>query len=90
MSHKPVCVTCQCELRPKHCSVGLLDMFNPTNKKEPQPYCLWEADIYWCPNCSFEVVMGFADQPYARHNDDDLSTLVERREVDGTVIRCYY
>lgn len=90
MSHKPVCVTCQCEFRPKQCGVGLLDMFYPADKQKPQPYCLWEADIYWCPNCGFEVVMGFADQPYARQNEDGFLDELKHREANGKVIRSYF
>jgi len=34
------------------------------------PYKLWKADLYKCPDCSFEVITGFGAHNYAEHFQD--------------------
>ncbi len=81
MYHKPVCVKCQCELRPEKVGVSVLDMFNPSDKAEPQPYQLWGADIYKCPKCKYEIIIGFANLPYAIHSQPDFSKVLEQTSL---------
>jgi len=80
MFHRPVCVKCQCELRVKENGVGLLDMFNPSDKPEPQPYQIWDADLLECPKCGLEVVTQFGDSPMAQHWEENnhLAKTIER------------
>jgi len=77
MFHKPVCVKCQCELRPKTNGVGLLDMYNPSDKAEPQPYQIWDADLWACPRCGYELITGFGSRPIAEHWEE--GGILERR-----------
>ncbi len=71
MRHRPVCAKCECELKPKENGIGLLDMFNPSDKSGPQPYQLWDADLYKCPKCGYEIVIGFGDLPMVEHWEED-------------------
>ena len=67
MYHKPVCVKCNVEFRPKQNGVTVADYF----MKNSQIYKLWEADLYVCPKCGMEIVVGFGQNAYAEHHSDD-------------------
>ncbi len=67
MYHRPVCVNCECELRPEKNGIGLLDFYSPSDEPEPQPYRIWDADLWKCPRCGCEIVIGFGQQPIAEH-----------------------
>lgn len=91
MYHRPICVKCECELRPDENGVGLLDMFNPSDKPDPQPYQIWDADLYKCPKCGYEVVVGFGNNAVAHHFDPDeeLERQVFRYEANSRVVKNY-
>lgn len=74
MLHRPVCKKCECEFRPEENGVGCLDMFNPSDHSEPQPYQIWDADLWKCPKCGIEIVIGFGQQPIAEHWEGDSFT----------------
>lgn len=59
--HRPVCVKCNCELRPERNGVGILDM------NDNGAYELWDADMWKCPTCGYLVVGGFAYNPISAH-----------------------
>ena len=69
MYHRPVCTKCQLEMRPEKNGVGVLDM------ADFGPYQLWDADSYKCPNCQFEIVVGFGQVPVAHHHEEGFNTL---------------
>ena len=88
MRHRPVCVKCKLEMRPETNGVGLLDMFNPPDKPEPQPYQVWDADLWKCPECGCEIVVGFGEGPVARHFEANgrLAKAIQRyRDVQGLI-----
>jgi len=64
MNHRPVCVKCQVELTPEKNGVGLLDMASFG------PYKIWEADLWKCPVCNYEIVVGFGRDAIAEHYDE--------------------
>ena len=91
MYHRPVCVKCECEMRPEQNGVGLLDYFNPSDSDTPQPYRIWDADLWKCPKCGFEIVTGFGQRPIAEHYQQNkaLERTVFGYEANGKVIRNY-
>ena len=89
MNHRPVCVKCETEFRPEHNGVGLLDMFDPSDNPDPQPYQLWEADLYKCPKCGAEIVVGFAESPWVLHWQSEFQDRLTRKEAHDPVIRNY-
>ena len=91
MTHRPVCVKCECELRPETCGVGTLDMFNPSDKPEPQPYQMWDSDLYKCPKCGYEIMAGFGDNPIAHHWEENniLKRSIGMYEEATRVVRNY-
>jgi len=89
VNHRPVCKKCQCEMRPETNGVGLLDMFNPSNTTEPQPYQIWDADLWKCPKCGLEVVLGFAYDAISHHYEEDFTRIIKGYEDKGKLIRNY-
>lgn len=69
--HRPVCLTCGCELRPEQNGVGVLDM------ADYGPYELWDADIWKCPRCGIQMVGGFGCGPISAHYKDDFKAMQE-------------
>ncbi len=61
--HRPVCVKCRVDMRPEMNGVGLLDM------AAFGPYKVWDADLWKCPECGVEVVVGAGQHAIAHHND---------------------
>ena len=50
------------------------------NGKRWAPYKLWQADLYICERCGYEVVAGFGQRPIAEHYQADYPQLVERHQ----------
>ncbi len=65
MSHRPVCVKCEVELEPKKNGVGCLDYAKLS--VDSQPYQIWDADLWECPNCHYQIVTGFGKAPIDAH-----------------------
>ena len=84
--HRPVCAKCHCEMRPETNGVGLLDMFKPSDKPEPQPYELWDADLWKCPKCGIEVVGGFANGPISSHFEEVFQDMIKHYKGMGLII----
>ena len=59
--HRPVCAKCQVEMRPERNGVGLLDM------ADYGPVQIWDADLWQCPKCGYEIVAGFGQRPISYH-----------------------
>jgi len=71
-NHKPVCVKCQVELRNRMSGVGVLDI------AQFGPYKVWDADLYYCPSCGFEVVIGFGVHAIAHHHEEGFTETLNR------------
>jgi hypothetical protein len=86
---KPVCVKCQCFYRPKTNGYFLTEMM-PTGewRGDPdeirgnhrpemwQPYKLWVADLWECPECAHQIVVGFGHGPVREHHEEDFEAVV--------------
>ena len=71
MYHKPVCVECEVDMRPFKNGVALLDM------ALWGPYKIWEADLWQCPICGHEVIVGFGEQPIYEHYQEGFEDWVK-------------
>ena len=71
MYHRPVCAKCEVEMRPEKNGVGVLDM------AEFGPYKIWDADLYKCPKCGYEVIVGFAHFAIAEHHEANFESTVQ-------------
>ncbi len=52
----------------------------------PQPYQVWQADLFQCPKCGSIVVANFADQP-TQSFDPEFSQVVEKAEANANTQR---
>ena len=57
MSHRPVCVRCETEMRPETNDTTVVE------RATFGPYKVWLADVWKCPGCNVEIVSGFGTQP---------------------------
>ena len=82
----PICVDCQIEMRPAK------NGFVVELMAADRPYQKWSTDKWACPNCSFEVVVGFGRQPlaeswqgseYESHKTDLRYWGFAKRQADG-------
>jgi transposase-like protein len=64
--HRPVCKKCHVEFRPETNGVGVLDL-----NERGEPYELFDADLWKCPSCGFEVVGGFGYGAVSAHYKAD-------------------
>jgi hypothetical protein len=83
MSHRPVCVKCQVELRPEKNEVGCLDFASFG------PYQLWDSDLWKCPKCGHEILTGFGQNPISIHHEENFTITVERWKEYRKVVENY-
>lgn len=76
---KRVCATCEIELKPELTGVIVAEMF----KQDTEIYKLWMADLYKCPNCGSEIVLGFGAKPLMEHFEGDIDTKLNQLQLDG-------
>lgn len=76
---KSVCVKCEVELKPEINGVVVVEMF----QQNKEIYKLWEADLWKCPICGVEVVLGFGNQPFMYHFDSDCKKAIEDMIKNG-------
>lgn len=85
---KPVCVACQCFYRPKKNGFYFTEMMPNGTHQGPaeerrgkhmpeawQPYKVWTSDMYECPECHHQILVGFGNQPSVEHYQDEFETL---------------
>lgn len=71
---KPVCVACQRFYRPKTIGFGWIEGMPRDNalpgRAEPDkwsPYKLWNSDLWECPDCGSEIIVGHGANPISEH-----------------------
>lgn len=78
---KPVCVKCQCFYRPEHNGHFFTEMMprgdtTGTTAEERRgtkmphlwkPYKIWLGDLWKCPECGHELVVGVVGGPASEH-----------------------
>lgn len=62
---RPICVDCQVEMEP------VKNAFIVELMAADKPYQKFSSDKWACPNCQFEVVVGFGQKPVAEHYQKD-------------------
>ena len=85
--HRPVCVKCNCELRPEKNGVGVLDMYRPLDSDKEEPYELYDADLWKCPQCGLEVVGGFGNGAISAHYKPDFQRMIAHYDSLGLLIK---
>ncbi len=80
---KPVCVACQCFFRPKQNGFGWIEGMPSDGaqrgKREPEkwrPYKLWNSDMWECPDCGVQIIVGHGAGPVSEHYKPDFAEMV--------------
>jgi len=75
------CVECERDLRPEKNGVFLVELANMGGG--PQPYAIWHADLWTCPQCKVKIISGYAAEPTYHHQEgfEGLLKLAQLREV---------
>ena len=70
---RPVCLHCRRFLKVKKNGVVIEEGMPLTNDQSGPwgPYKLWMADLWACPTCGVEIVMGFGHGPISEHYKPD-------------------
>jgi len=80
MSNEKICIKCQVELRPKKNGILMLEMATFG------PMALWSSDLWYCPCCSMEAVIGFGEKPIIRSSDQDFDEQLTKYRKGSTII----
>lgn len=92
MALKPICVGCQRFYRPlrngayftESKPVGGLDRPALPGLAEPhnwEPYKVWVGDLWGCPTCGAEIIVGVAREPITQDYQPDF--LAKRERLDA-------
>lgn len=82
---KPVCPACQCFYRPKTNGFAFIEGMPNGDKPDIRgtrspgswsPYKLWNGDLWECPDCGAQVVLGCALSPVSEHYMPDFTEQV--------------
>ena len=63
------CVPCQTYLRPRKNDIYVL-----TERGDGLPYQVWNADLWECPDCGHQVILGYGVSHCSEHYEKDFST----------------
>lgn len=76
---KPICVPCERFFRPKQNGVAFVEgmPLRPRvlrGKRESEswkPYKLWSGDLWECPDCGTQTIIGVGQNPIGEHFQED-------------------
>lgn len=93
---KPVCVKCKCFYKPKKNDFAFTEGMPLANaytytaeeirgNKHPEfwkPYKCWMGDLWRCPECSHEIIVGVASAPFTEYYKYDFEAIQKRTGAD--------
>lgn len=84
---KPICVPCRRFFRPKKNAVSFIEGMPETNDvaalmgnraaDQWKPYKLWNGDLWACPDCGAEIIVGVGIWPLAEYFQEDFDKKCE-------------
>lgn len=77
-----VCGKCKTELKIETTGVYVVEYFNDP----PQPYKIWQADQWMCPNCEYDIVAGFGLDPIAVHHEPEFEECLKKLRDNPAVV----
>jgi len=83
MSYGPgyACASCKTMLRPRTNEIYV------AVESDGQAYQIWCADLWECPDCGTQIILGYGREPIAEHYEDKFDFWRKRttHTVDGTM-----
>lgn len=82
---KPICVKCQRFYRISQTGVQFLEQMPDGNDAKPgvgwperwSPYKLWYGDLWECPDCNAQTIVGVGNKPIGEHFQPDFARILE-------------
>ena len=74
------CADCKTYLRPRKNEIHVLQ----TMDDEGTPYKIWHADLWECPDCGHQVILGYGQQHVAEHYEEGFAQ--ELDDVTHTIL----
>lgn len=71
-----VCPKCSIALRPETNGVSVAEMF----QEDTKVYRIRQADLWKCPGCGMEVILGFSDHGI-EHYEDGFEEALQRHDL---------
>jgi hypothetical protein len=78
---RPICVKCQTDFRPHNNDVVAIETMNGG-----EDYKAWCADLWKCPSCGEEIIIGFGKDAFAEHYQNDFKDKIKTLEEGGMLI----
>lgn len=98
---KPVCVKCRCFYKPKTNSYAFVEGMPNRGDGDPSrnirghrapemwsPYKLWMGDLWECPDCRAQIIVGFGQGPISEHYLPNFKEQVEHFEATIQINDC--
>jgi len=63
------CAPCKTKLRPRKNEIIVEETF-----EDGRPYRVWAADLWECPDCGHQLILGYGKEPLAEHFEDNFET----------------
>ncbi len=87
---KPICVPCQRFFLPKKTGFYFLEGMPIGTDVVPgkrmdnywEPYKLWCGDLWECPDCKAQMIVGTGREPIAEHYEANFNEQVAQHEAD--------
>jgi hypothetical protein len=84
---KPICRPCHRFFRPKKTGIYFLEGMPADLCDDPKPglaepekwrpYKLWSGDLWMCPSCQTEIIVGTGISPVAEHYEQHFEAVVQ-------------
>lgn len=93
---RPICTRCQRFFKPKQNGCAFIESMPTSSAAEPgaatpdlwAPYKLWNGDLWECPGCGANIIVGVAQRPVAEHYEERFDDEVERYAPEVRVNDC--
>lgn len=83
---RPICAKCQRFYRCKKNGVYFTETME-TEDRGTVPYKMWSGDLWWCPDCHAEIIVGAGREPVAEHYEPDFAEHAARCGGDKLLIK---
>ena len=70
-----ICVPCQKEMQRVKNGVVVEE-----HREDGSAYKIWHADLWGCPKCGYQCILGFGDRPIAHHHSMEYAQLQKQVE----------
>ncbi len=76
------CVPCKTYLRPRKNDIYVLETM-----ADLRPYRIWNADLWECPDCGTQTILGYGQNRISEHYEEGFSGWLERvtHTIEGSL-----